>query len=688
MKGDKSPPLGWNGAVVGALRSPQRRDRLVWKLAILTSYRSKLQAAFLGLACCAVLLTGWQAMQGATGALRDATFDRLAAVRQTRCRELERYFQDLESHVLALASDESSIRALEEFSAAWAALPGASSAETDALRAYYRDTRVEESWMPRDARAITLQHQYLVANPHRTGAKDRLLAGPGRFGEVHRRYHPTLLRYQSAFGFYDILLIDAATSRVLYSVMKETDLGQNLADEGHRDSPLAAVFREALQVPEPERAVVRDYTRYVPSHGAPAAFLAAPVWRGGEKIGVLAIQISTAEIDRVMSGEREGLGQTGQAYLIGSDGFLRSDLGGGVLGVQADPDIVALVRQAEGTEIGRAIRPKRDPVLRSHARTRIPGLDWMVVVEIAEEEAFAPVRELRSRILLAGLPIVIGVLIAAAVLARSVTVPVLRLQGSVRRLAKRDFRVQVDSGGARDELGELAEAFNNMARDLEKTTVSKEELEKLAGRLITAQEEERSRIARELHDDLTQRMAAVAIEAGNLAQSDPSADWRSGVRVLREKIAKLADDIHGLSRSLHPGMLDDLGLAACVEAECRASFERGGPPVESSIEGEFEDLPAGVRLTLLRIVQEGLRNIQRHAAAEEVRLQLKRDSDGVLLTIADDGRGFTRDDPQWRPGLGLASMEERARFAGGQFEVASAPGQGTRLTVRIPQHAG
>jgi signal transduction histidine kinase len=248
--------------------------------------------------------------------------------------------------------------------------------------------------------------------------------------------------------------------------------------------------------------------------------------------------------------------------------------------------------------------------------------------------------------------------------------------------------VQVDSGGARDELGELAEAFNRMARDLEKTTVSKEELEKLAGRLITAQEEERSRIARELHDDLTQRMAAVAIEAGNLAQSDPSGDWRAGVRTLREKIAKLADDIHGLSRSLHPAMLDDLGLAACVEAECRASFERGGPPVESSIEGEFEDLPAAVRLTLLRIVQEGLRNIQRHAAAEEVRLRLKRDSDGVLLTMSDDGRGFTRDDPQWRPGLGLASMEERARFAGGHFEVVSAPGQGTRLTVRIPQHGG
>lgn len=656
-------------------------------MALFKSYRSKLQAAFLGLAAFAVVLTGWQALQGATGALRDATFDRLAAVRQTRCRELERYFQDLESHVLALASDESSIRALEEFSRSWNDLLPGSDAETEALRGYYRDTRVEESWLPRDPRAIRLQHQYLVANPHRVGAKDRLLAAPGPYGEVHRRYHPTLQRYQSAFGFYDILLIDAATSRVLYSVMKETDLGQALGDEGHRDSPLAAVFREAMQAPEPEYAVVRDYARYAPSHGAAAAFLAAPVWRGGQKIGVLAIQISTMEIDRVMSGEREGLGRTGKAYLVGSDGLLRSDVdGGGVLSTKANPDIVALIRQTEGTEIGPGLL-KQESVLRSHARTKITNLDWMVVVEIAEEEAFAPVRGLRNRLLLAGLPIVLGVLIAAALLARGVTVPVLRLQDSVRRLAKRDFRVQVDSGGARDELGELAEAFNGMARDLEKTTVSKEELEKLAGRLMTAQEEERSRIARELHDDLTQRMAAVAIEAGALAQSDHP-DWRAGVRALREKIARLADDIHGLSRSLHPAMLDDLGLAACVETECRASFERGGPPVECAVEGEFDDLPPDVRLTLLRIVQEGLRNIQRHAAAEEVRLQLKRDAEGVLLTIADDGRGFARDDPQWRPGLGLASMEERARFAGGTFEVTSAPQQGTRLTVRIPQHGG
>lgn len=626
-------------------------------------------------------------MQGATEALRSATFDRLAAVRQTRCRELERYFQDLENHVLALASDESSIRAVEEFSRVWNDLAAASAADAEALRAYYRDHRVEEAWMPRDARAISLQHQYLVANPHRTGAKDRLLAGPGRYGEIHRRYHPTLVRYQSAFGFYDILLIDAATSRVLYSVMKETDLAQNLSDDGHRDSPLAAVFREAMQAPEPEHAVVRDYARYAPSHGAAAAFLAAPVWRGGQKIGVLAIQISTSEIDRVMSGEREGLGRTGKAYLVGSDGLLRSDVeSSGVLSTKADSEIVSLIRQPEGTEIGRGLL-NRAPVLRSHARPRIPALDWMVVVEIAVEEAFAPVRDLRNRILLAGLPIVLGVLLAAALVARGVTVPVLRLQESVRRLAKRDFRVQVDSGGAHDELGELAEAFNGMARDLEKTTVSKEELEKLAGRLMTAQEEERSRIARELHDDLTQRMAAVAIEAGALAQSEHP-DWRAGVRLLREKIAKLADDIHGLSRSLHPAMLDDLGLAACVEAECRASFERGGPPVECTVDGEFDDLPAQVRLTLLRIVQEGLRNIHRHAAAEEVRVQLKRDSDGVLLTIADDGRGFSRDDPHWRPGLGLASMEERARFAGGSFEVTSAPGQGTRLTVRIPQHGG
>lgn len=395
----------------------------------------------------------------------------------------------------------------------------------------------------------------------------------------------------------------------------------------------------------------------------------------------------------------QGLGETGQAYLVGADGFLRSDLRfreaseTAVLSVKAAPEIAALVRSQAGTEAGRQSvfgRPEAT-VLRSHKRSRIEGLDWGVFVEIDEAEAFAPVSEMRRRILLSGLLIAGVFMIAAALLARTVTRPVLALRESVRRLAARDFQARVDFE-SNDELGELAAAFNRMAHELERTTVSKDELEKLAGKLIHAQEEERRKIARELHDDVTQRMAATAIEAGALAAShtaDPER-LREGVQRIREKIAKLADDIHGLSRSLHPAMLEELGLPAAVESESRASFERGGPPVDLDIEGDFEDLPREVRLTLLRIVQEGLRNINRHAAAEQVTLRLsrERDTNAALLLVQDDGRGFDKESPEWRAGLGLASMEERVRLVGGTWSVETGPGKGTIIHVRIPANAG
>jgi len=676
-----------------------------------TSYRTRLQAAFVGLGLTAIALTGWEAIHGATHALREATLDRLNAIHRSRCRQIEKYFADLTSHVLALASDESTIRAIEEFESVWDRVPPASAREERELRAYYEKTflplverepggpELAAAWFPADPRTQALQRQFIAANPHPVGAKDRLLDAPGAYGEVHARYHPTLHRYQTAFGLYDILLAGSASQRLLYSVFKEIDLGVRLDLAPYRDTALGEVFRRASAVADTEHVVLRDYSRYLPSHLAPAAFLAAPVWRGGSKTGVLVIQVSIQEINRVMTGDmgwrEEGLGRTGQAYIVGPDGTLRSDMRARIerpeeylrslLAGGTKPEIVDAVRR-HGTAV-LLVDPgeSRPGVQRTRARVNVPGLDWSVVAEIDEDEALAPVRRLRARIAGAGLLIAIAFFAAAAYLARSVTRPVSALNESVQRLGRRDFgaRIRVTR---RDELGQLAESFNRMAGDLERTTVSKAELQELAGRLITAQEDERRRVARELHDDVTQRMAAIAIEAGSLARLPDTelARLRSGLDGIRRDLAALSSDIHGVSRRLHPAMLDDLGLGAAVEAECRAFFERGGPPVELVQAGELGDLAPEARLALLRVAQESLRNIQRHAAAEQVKLSLVRDGDEVRLTIEDDGRGFDRNQPGGRGGLGLASMEERARLLGGHCVVVSRPGAGTKIEVRIP----
>jgi signal transduction histidine kinase len=623
------------------------------------SYRAKLQLAFLSLGLVAIGVTAYEVSVGATEALRKATYDRLTAIRQTHVRQIEQWFQDLGNHTLALASDEATISALEAFTASWAKLPPPS---TTNLQALYSESKLPSIWIPTDPRVLTLQHHFIAANPHPFGQKDRLLNGPAAYGEAHARYHPTLHRYQSAFGFYDVLLISSTDARVVYSVFKEFDLGTSLNQPPYNQSPLARIYQRAMLLTEPEQFVLQDFEPYIPSYSDPAAFLAAPVWRGGVKTGVLAIQVSAKELNRLITAER--LGQTGRVSIVGPDGTLRT--GDSILRER----IADFRHDIEETEVAADSEGRQR--LRSHARLRIPNLDWALMTEIDASEALAPISDLRTRILVGGALVALAILIAATWLARSVTRPVFALASAADRLGQRDFSARIPIT-SKDEIGQLAASFNRMAEQLESTTVSKSDLEALAARLITAQEDERQRIARELHDDISQRLAALAIEAGSMHQADP----------IKQKIAQLARDIHGLSHRLHPKLLDDLGLVAAIEAECRACFERGGPLVEFTATGDWSIATKPVVLALFRIVQESLRNIEKHAAAEEVAIDLSQHANTAHLRVTDNGRGFaTR-----RPGLGLASMEERARSLSGRFLVESSPGQGTKIEVWLPLDA-
>ena len=287
--------------------------------------------------------------------------------------------------------------------------------------------RLASELVSKDPRTQAIQTIFIASNPHPDGLRHLLVQGPGagKYSEIHARYHPTLQRYQSAFGFYDIFLIGARERRVLCTVAKEIDLGVSLREPPYDKTSLARLTERAMALQEPEMHVVEDYEPYLPSRSAPAAFLGAPVWRGGAKIGVLAIQISVDELNRVMTGggnwEEEGLGKTGQAYILGPDNKLRSDLRSSV-----PPEVAASIRSGErGTHLGRDLN--NVPVLRSHTPLAIPGLNWTLIAEIKADEALQPVAGLRMKVLLWGAGIALAVFAAASLLARSVTKPVLAL---------------------------------------------------------------------------------------------------------------------------------------------------------------------------------------------------------------------------------------------------------------------
>jgi signal transduction histidine kinase len=207
----------------------------------------------------------------------------------------------------------------------------------------------------------------------------------------------------------------------------------------------------------------------------------------------------------------------------------------------------------------------------------------------------------------------------------------------------------------------------------------------LSGQLIHAQEEERARLARELHDDVTQRLALLAIEAGREERKLPDGAGGSVMKAVREGLGRLSEDVHALSYRLHPSILEDLGLVEALKSECERFAHTSPIRVEMSAGDIPEPLPRDVALCLFRIAQEGLRNVARHAAgATRADLSLTRMDGGLRLVIRDDGAGFDPARRRDRGSLGHASMRQRTFLLGGKVAIDGTPGQGTVVEAWVP----
>ena len=207
----------------------------------------------------------------------------------------------------------------------------------------------------------------------------------------------------------------------------------------------------------------------------------------------------------------------------------------------------------------------------------------------------------------------------------------------------------------------------------------------LAGRLIVAQEIERRRIARDLHDDLGQKLALLNIGMDSLAAGDVGDPGRLKARLseLSLIVADIAEEVHDLSHELHPSKLETLGLVTAIGSLCRDMSIRHNILIDFRHRGGAPRVDLEASLQLYRITQEALHNIVKHSSARQALVELESAPRVLELRIADQGRGFDAAS-KTRDGLGRVSMRERARIAGGEFALHSARGLGTRLGVRLP----
>ncbi|HZS12839.1 MAG TPA: response regulator [Nitrospirales bacterium] len=229
----------------------------------------------------------------------------------------------------------------------------------------------------------------------------------------------------------------------------------------------------------------------------------------------------------------------------------------------------------------------------------------------------------------------------------------------------------------------IEEQQEALARHNEELKRSRQELRALAARLLTVQEEERRRLSFELHDDLNQKLAVLVMNTDALDRNlrGQSAQAREQLRALKASIVELSDDVRTLAYRLHPSILDHLGLVIALESQVEDFTKREKIRVTFSHRDVPEDLGQDISTCLYRVAQEGLRNITRHAKASHAELKLTYENSELRLRLKDNGQGFN---PKDRTGLGLVSMQERARAVDGRFEITSEPGQGTTVTVTVP----
>jgi PAS domain S-box-containing protein len=247
------------------------------------------------------------------------------------------------------------------------------------------------------------------------------------------------------------------------------------------------------------------------------------------------------------------------------------------------------------------------------------------------------------------------------------------------------YRCIVDYGVPRFESDGTFCGYIGSCVDITERKAAAESLELLSGRLITAQEEERGRIARELHDDFSQRLALLGIGLSRLWKKRPESeeDERTVVRELWNRTQEISSDVHRLSHQLHSSKLEHVGLGPALLGLCEEISEKYGIQVEFTDRGVASEIPKDVALCLFRVTQEALNNVVKHSGAKQAQVELCKERNEIRLQIVDPGAGFDVALSNTNVGIGLVGMRERLRLVGGRLSVQSTPMRGTEVLAEV-----
>jgi methyl-accepting chemotaxis protein len=408
--------------------------------------------------------------------------DLLEAMRVQKKSQIEEYFDNIESLLKTLANNQATIDAASQFKKSLFALNTADistyQGKLDQRYEYQRKNTKGATladmnyWKSIDSLARKMQQLYISENTNPVGSKEKLYSAfqTSDYNNVHKKYHGTFLSFLESFGFYDIFLINPDNGRVMYSVFKELDFGTRLWEGPYKNTGLAEVARRAVNLKRNEVAIV-DYKKYAPSYNDQAAFIGTPIYdNNNQLISVLIFQISLDKVDKEIIGQRAGLGESGEVFIVGQDGHLRTN--------SPLSDTPTFWDKLSNEAVNSALRGFEDiilvedgfhgyPTYSSFEKLNINGLNWYIFAEKSKEEVTNAASKITKILLLISLFVAIITVLVARYLSAQIAYPIKAIISEFEKLSNLDLNCYAKKL-SNDELGLMTENFNKTIDSLNK----------------------------------------------------------------------------------------------------------------------------------------------------------------------------------------------------------------------------
>ncbi len=444
------------------------------------SKKMPLAIIFATVLCCVVV--AGISIVNSRESLKKGYEQKLLTLADAKEEQLKVYLQSIQEDLITLAANQQTLTALEEYSLAWTEMG--------------------------DNQTETLQSLYITNNANAIGEKHKLdYANDGSFySQIHKFHHAWFRQFLEARSYYDIFLFDT-NGNLVYTVFKELDFATNVNNGQWKDTDLGNVFREAIAMSEPGKFAFVDFKAYAPSNNVPASFVATPVFKNGQKIGVLAFQMPISRINDIMN-KTEGLGETGEVYLVGEDLLMRSQsrltkentiLVSKIDTVPAREGIV----EKEGTYIG--VNHKGVKSINAYQHVEFGGKNFAVIAEQDFSEVMKPADDLAMELIIATViaNIIIGII--GLVISRTITNPLGRVNEVIKSLAEGRSDIDVKDTDRKDEVGDIA----NSALVFKENLIAKLRMEKEQAAREEQAKAERKKAMLDLADSFERRVQSI-----------------------------------------------------------------------------------------------------------------------------------------------------------------------------------